>query len=44
MVHRRCRLFHVDAFTRQRFSGNPAIVVLDADDLTEDQMQMIPRK
>jgi PhzF family phenazine biosynthesis protein len=41
MAHRRCRLFHVDAFTRQRFSGNPAIVVLDADDLTEDQMQMI---
>jgi PhzF family phenazine biosynthesis protein len=41
MGHRRCRLFHVDAFTRQRFSGNPAIVVLDADDLTEEQMQMI---
>src|SRR5262245_19672795 len=39
MPIRRCRLFHVDAFTRERFTGNPAIVVLDADDLTEDEMQ-----
>ena len=29
MATRRCRLFHVDAFTRERFNGNPAIVVLD---------------
>ena len=41
MSQRRCRLFHVDAFTRQRFRGNPAIVVLDADELSEDQMQTI---
>jgi PhzF family phenazine biosynthesis protein len=41
MPTRQCRLFHVDAFTRQRFCGNPAIVVLDADDLTAEQMQMI---
>jgi len=41
MANRRCRLFHVDAFTRERFCGNPAIVVLDADELTEDQMQTI---
>lgn len=41
MANRRCRLFHVDAFTRTRFCGNPAIVVLDADDLTEDEMQTI---
>jgi PhzF family phenazine biosynthesis protein len=39
--NRRCRLFHVDAFTRQRYSGNPAIVVLDADELSAEQMQMI---
>lgn len=38
---RRCRLYHVDAFTRQRFGGNPAAVVLDADVLTEDEMQTI---
>jgi PhzF family phenazine biosynthesis protein len=41
MGQRRCRLFHVDAFTRQRFRGNPAIVVLDADELSEDEMQTI---
>jgi PhzF family phenazine biosynthesis protein len=41
MPNRRCRLFHVDAFTRQRYSGNPAIVVLDADELSAEQMQMI---
>jgi len=38
---RRCRLFHVDAFTRQRFCGNPAAVVLDADGLTAEEMQTI---
>jgi PhzF family phenazine biosynthesis protein len=41
MSSRRCRLFHVDAFTRQRFCGNPAIVVLDADHLSEVEMQTI---
>lgn len=41
MPTRRCRLFHVDAFTRQRFCGNPAIVVLDADELSAEQMQTI---
>ena len=41
MPKRRCRLFHVDAFTRQRFCGNPAIVVLDADSLSAEEMQTI---
>lgn len=41
MSSRRCRLFHVDAFTRQRFCGNPANVVLDADHLSEEEMQTI---
>ncbi len=41
MPNRHCRLFHVDAFTRQRFTGNPAIVVLDADNLSDEQMQTI---
>jgi len=36
-----CRLFHVDAFTRTRFCGNPARVVLNADHLTDEQMQVI---
>ena len=38
---RRCRLFHVDAFTRQRFCGNPAAIVLDADGLSDEEMQTI---
>jgi PhzF family phenazine biosynthesis protein len=41
MANRRCRLFHVDAFTRQRFGGNPAAVVLDADDLSDEDMLTI---
>jgi PhzF family phenazine biosynthesis protein len=41
MPNRHCRLFHVDAFTRQRYTGNPAIVVLDADELSDEQMQTI---
>jgi len=41
MAQRRCRLFHVDAFTRERFRGNPAIVVLGADDLSQEEMQTI---
>jgi PhzF family phenazine biosynthesis protein len=38
------RLFQVDAFTRTRFEGNPAGVVLDAEGLTDRQMQAIARE
>ncbi|MCA9915227.1 MAG: PhzF family phenazine biosynthesis protein, partial [Anaerolineae bacterium] len=31
----------IDAFTRIRFSGNPCLVILQADGLTETQMQTI---
>ena len=41
---RKCRLFLVDAFTRSRFCGNPAAVVLDADALDEQQMRRIGRE
>jgi PhzF family phenazine biosynthesis protein len=44
MPERICRLFHVDAFTRERFCGNPAIVVLDADELTDEDMHRIARE
>jgi len=44
MSKRMCRLFHVDAFTRQRFCGNPAVVVLDADVLTDEDMHRIARE
>lgn len=37
-------LFHVDAFTKALFRGNSAGVVLHADDLTEEQMQLIARE
>ena len=41
---RRIRLFQVDAFTTQRFAGNPAGVVLDAQLLSDGEMQSIARE
>ncbi len=41
---RRYRLYQVDAFTTERFAGNPAGVVPDADGLTTVEMQMIARE
>jgi PhzF family phenazine biosynthesis protein len=38
------RIFQVDAFTDTQFSGNPAGVVLDAELLSETQMQAIARE
>lgn len=38
------RVYQVDAFTRERFRGNPAGVVPDARGLTADQMQAIARE
>lgn len=38
------RLYQVDAFTRRRFTGNPAGVVLDADGLTDAEMQAVARE
>jgi PhzF family phenazine biosynthesis protein len=43
-MSRRVRVFQVDAFTAQRFCGNPAGVVLDADDLTEHDMRALARE
>ncbi len=37
-------IFHVDAFTREPFRGNSAGVVLQADELSETQMQLIARE
>jgi PhzF family phenazine biosynthesis protein len=34
-------VFRVDAFTRRRFSGNPAVVVLEADALSTPEMRML---
>jgi PhzF family phenazine biosynthesis protein len=40
----RLRIFQVDAFTRTRFTGNPATVVLDADGQDEDTLTSIARE
>jgi len=44
MTARRIQVHQVDAFTRERFTGNPAGVVLNADGLTEAQMLAIARE
>ncbi len=41
---RSVQVFQVDAFTTQRFTGNPAGVVLHADALSEDEMRAIARE
>ena len=38
------RVYQVDSFTTERFHGNPAGVVPNADGLTDDQMQRIARE
>jgi len=43
-MSRLIRLFQVDAFTQQRFAGNPAGVVLDAQDLSDAQMLALARE
>ena len=44
MSKRKCRLFLVDTFTRERFCGNPAAVVLGAEQLSEDEMRRLARE
>ena len=44
MPKRECRLFHVDAFTRERFCGNPVVVVLGAEAMTDDEMRRVARE
>ena len=41
---KRYRIYQVDAFTKNRFEGNPAGVVANADGLTDSQMQAIARE
>lgn len=44
LMSRRIRIFQVDAFTTDRFTGNPAGVVLDADSLNDAEMLAIARE
>ncbi len=41
---KKIRIFQVDAFTTERFLGNPAGVVPDADHLSDGEMQQIARE
>src|ERR1022692_3605453 len=43
-VETRLRIFQVDAFTRTRFTGNPATVVLDADGQSDATMMSVARE
>jgi PhzF family phenazine biosynthesis protein len=36
--------YQIDSFTKERFKGNPAGVILNADGLTDNQMQLIARE
>jgi len=38
------RVYQVDAFTKEKFKGNPAGVIANADGLTESQMQILARE
>ncbi len=38
------RIYQIDSFTKERFTGNPAGVVINADGLTEALMQKIARE
>ncbi len=37
-------IYQVDSFTKEKFKGNPAGVVLNADGLSDRQMQSIARE
>lgn len=38
---RKYRLYQIDSFTKQKFTGNPAGVITNADGLTENEMKKI---
>jgi PhzF family phenazine biosynthesis protein len=37
-------LYQIDSFTKERFAGNPAGVVINADNMDENTMQKIARE
>ncbi len=44
MIKRKLITYQIDSFTKERFKGNPAGVVVNADGLTENKMQLIARE
>lgn len=43
-MNRKYKIFQVDAFTKEKFRGNPAGVFPNGDGLTDDEMQQIARE
>jgi PhzF family phenazine biosynthesis protein len=41
---RKYNLYQIDSFTKEKFTGNPAGVITNADGLTDDEMQKIARE
>ena len=41
---KKIKIYQIDSFTKERFKGNPAGVVVNADGLNENQMQQIARE
>lgn len=41
---RKYNLYQIDSFTKEKFTGNPAGVITNADGLTESEMQKIARE
>lgn len=43
-MSKKYRLYQIDSFTKEKFTGNPAGVITNADGLTEKDMQKIARE
>ncbi|WP_105615420.1 PhzF family isomerase [Vallitalea okinawensis] len=43
-MSKKYRLYQIDSFTKEKFTGNPAGVVTNADGLSESEMQKIARE
>ena len=41
---KKLKIYQIDSFTKERFKGNPAGVVVNADGLNDNQMQLIARE
>lgn len=44
IMKKKYRLFQIDSFTKDKFTGNPAGVITNADGLSESEMQKIARE
>ncbi len=43
-MNKKYHLYQIDSFTKEKFTGNPAGVITNADGLTEIEMQKIARE